>query len=208
MSKRPKVAAVSDLERTCIMRDLVHRQYHDYGGPHPDSGILSHVVIDEVAPQSGSSGPNRYADVVALGVWPSKGMELEGYELKASRADLRRELENLEKHRAVARYCDKWWLVAWDERVLETGREIPEEWGILVTVDNAGVRELKELRKATKQAEPLLWSKPFVCSLIRNAHQQSPGASYVARACETAAIPRIRKLLEPLNKFQIGRAHV
>src|SRR4051812_8192260 len=91
MSKQPKVAEVSDRERTAIMRDLVHRQYHDYGGPHPDSGIMSHVVIDEVAPQTGSSGPNRFAGVVALGTWPSKGMELEGYELKASRADLRRE---------------------------------------------------------------------------------------------------------------------
>lgn len=171
---------LTDSERTCTMLDLVHRTVSiDTNG-----GAPSHVVIEEVAPGVGWSGAMRWADVLVLGMWPSKGLTLEGYEVKASKADLKKELRDPAKHRATARYCDYWWLVVWDESLLVEG--IPETWGVLVTIeDEDGERELKVLKKATK-LEPLPWPRAFVCSLVRNAHQQSPGAAYVARATVAA----------------------
>ena len=168
-----KARRISDVERTATMLDLIHRLY-------PSNGVsLSHVVIEEVAPTTGWA--RRWADVVVLGVWPSNGLKLDGYEVKASRADLKRELADPAKHRAVARYCDTWSLVVWDDAVLVDG--IPEDWGIIKTADDDnGERYLEDVRKPAKRT-PEPWPRDFVCSLVRNAFEQSPGAAYLARAC-------------------------
>jgi hypothetical protein len=195
---------VPDAERTAIMVDLVRSQY-----PR-----ISHVLIEEVAPGTGWYGTARYADVLALGVWPSKGLKLEGYEIKASKADLKRELADLAKHQAVARFCNEWWLVVWDEKLLE-GLEIPIGWGVMVTVPaEHETRELKVLRKAPAR-EPEPWPRAFVCSMVRNAHQQSPGAHYIARAIMAAAQEQAQRealrtkaamesLLRPLQEALYG----
>lgn len=170
----------TDAERTAIMLDLVHRSYvpdwNDRQRP------ISHVVVEEVAPGTGW-GSSRYADVLALSVWPSDGLKLHGFEIKASRADLKRELADPSKHHAVARYCDTWTLVLWNEALYD-GLQIPAEWGIqVVTGDDDDA--LTVIRKSPKLI-PDPWSREFCCSLVRNAFQQSPGAAYVARACKTA----------------------
>src|ERR1041384_1602390 len=104
MSKR---ARITDFERTATMVDLLRDRF--CAG---DGMSLSHVVLEEVAPGTGWMGGSRWADVLVLSVWKSKGRTLNGYEIKASRADLKKELRDLDKHQALARYCDEWWLVA------------------------------------------------------------------------------------------------
>jgi len=174
---------------------------------------LSHVVIEEVAPGTGWSGVNRWADVLALSVWPSKGLTLDGYEIKASRADLKRELADPKKHEALARYCDTWTLVVWDEAILLEG--IPETWGICTTSEEDGERVLLEKRRPTK-LEATSWPRGFVCSLVRNAYEQAPGAAYLARAVAAAYKKGVRdaeytadhertRLVEPLAKALYGR---
>lgn len=175
-----KARRVADFERTATMLDLVHRSYPSEWGRMS----RSYVLVEECAPGTGWSRENRFADVLALSVWPSNGLTLDGYEIKASRADLKKELSDLSKHEAVARYCDTWTLVVWDETVLVEG--IPETWGIIITREGDCGRELVTKRKATKR-KPDEWPRPFVCALVRNASEQSPGAAYVARACFEAA---------------------
>lgn len=175
-----KARRVPDFERTATMLDLVHRIYPEHY-PHGRAMGLSHVVIEECAPGTGWRHVNRYADVLALSVWPSKGLTLDGYEIKASRTDLKKELADLSKHEAIARYCDTWTLVVWDESLLIDG--IPEEWGILTTKpDDHDGRALVEKRKPRKRT-PDPWPRQFVCALVRNAFEQAPGAAYIARAC-------------------------
>lgn len=183
-----RAAKIGDAERTATMLDLVRRKY-------PTTGMApSHVVIEEVSPGTGWMREQRWADVLALGVWPSRGLTLTGYEIKASRADLKRELCDLTKHEAVARYCTDWWLVGWDEKMLDVGMPIPGGWGILLTAnDEHGERQLVVHRKAA-QREPEQWPRPFICSMVRNAYQQSPGAHYVARAVLSATEETARQL--------------
>lgn len=174
MSKGRKVP---DVERTATMLDLVRQSYYGANG-----GAPAYVVIEEVAPSTGFG--QRWADVLALSCWRSNGLTLDGYEIKASKADLKRELDDLSKHQAVARYCDTWTLVVWDESLLMP--EIPEDWGITLTVDaGCGTRDLRTHRKPQKRT-PEPWPRDFVCSLVRNAFQQSAGAAYVARAVVAA----------------------
>lgn len=168
-----KAARVADAERTAIMLDLLRREYSGSG-----SMSLSRIVIEECAPGTGWAA-RRWADALVLGMWPSKGLLLDGYEIKASKQDLKKELADLSKHRAVARYCDSWTLVAWDEAMLVGG--IPDEWYIQLTRDGEFGRELYTYRQG-KALTPEPWPRQFVCSMVRNAYEQAPGAAYVARA--------------------------
>jgi hypothetical protein len=198
-----KLRRIPDIERTATMLDLVRWHY-----PQDDS----HVIIEEVGPGTGWSAERRWADVLALSVWPSKGMTLDGYEIKASKADLKKELSDPTKHEAVARYCDTWTLVAWDESILVDG--IPESWGITVTEEGANGRQLRQVRKpAKRQPEP--WPRSFICSLVRNANQQSAHAAYVARAVIEASTrsyrdgkrnmeANVRAQLHPLCRLLFG----
>lgn len=165
-------ARKGDVERTATMLDLIHRRYDTTRVDMPPA----YVVVEEVAPGTAWGG-GRYADVLALSCWKSNGFTLDGYEIKASRADLKRELADPSKSQAMARYCDSWTLVAWDRSIL-VGFTIPETWGIMV----AGDGELEKIKKPTKLT-PEPWPRSFICSLVRNAHQQAPGAAYLGRAC-------------------------
>lgn len=53
----------------------------------------------------------RTADVLALGLWPSRGNELHGFEVKVSRADWRKELAQPEKAEGWCQIVDRWWIV-------------------------------------------------------------------------------------------------
>ena len=73
----------------------------------------------------------RTADAVAMSLWPSRGLELHGFEIKTSRSDWLRELEDPEKAEAICAYCDRWWIVIGDAKIVAPG-ELPPTWGLLV----------------------------------------------------------------------------
>lgn len=103
----------------------------------------------------------RHADAVAVGVWPSRGYEIHGYELKQSRGDVQKELDDPSKADAVGKYCDYWWLVVSDLAIID-GLVIPDTWGILAPKH----RVLRAHRKAPKRdATPV--NRSFVAALVR-----------------------------------------
>jgi hypothetical protein len=131
--------------------DLV-RKRHD--GP-------AWIVLTEVGNGTGSNVA-RHADAVAIGLWPSRGYEIHGYELKASRSDVQKELNDPTKADAVGKYCDYWWLVVEDLKIID-GLVIPETWGILYPRNKV----LRVHRKAPKR-EAAVVNRSFVAALIRN----------------------------------------
>ena len=66
-----------------------------------NGGSGEYAFLTQVRDAAGFYG-SRTLDVVTLSLWPSRGMELHGYEVKVSRADLRSDLRN-EAKRAVQR---------------------------------------------------------------------------------------------------------
>lgn len=68
-----------------------------------------YLLIEEVADGTGGSA-RRFADALALALWPSDNLWLYGFEIKTDRADLLKELKQPKKWRGVGRYCDYWWL--------------------------------------------------------------------------------------------------
>ena len=69
-------------------------------------------------------------DAFALHTWPSKKYRRVAYEIKASRSDLRRELDQPWKCEAALALSNEFYLVCDDELDL-TEFDLPSEWGIM-----------------------------------------------------------------------------
>lgn len=118
------------------------------------------VVLPQVRGGTGSSG-SRFADAVAMSLWPSRGLELEGFEIKVSRNDWLRELKEPEKADEIYRHCDRWWIVAADESIVREG-ELPPTWGLMVV---RGGRLINKTLAPKLSPQPL--SKGFFAALLR-----------------------------------------
>ena len=68
-------------------------------------------------------------DAVAVGLWWSLELRMHAFEIKTSRADLRRELRQPEKALEAARYADTFSLVV-PENLKVTTDELPDGWGL------------------------------------------------------------------------------
>lgn len=127
------------------------------------------AVLRNVSNATGTNSA-RWADAIAMGVWPSRGLDLHGFEIKSDRRDWVRELKNPAKAEPVARFCDRWWLVVSDPELVKEG-ELPETWGLLAP-DKKGEKlvRMKEAPKLTP--EPV--SRSFLAALLRRVNEQAP----------------------------------
>lgn len=77
-----------------------------------------------------------------------------------------KELKQPAKADSIARYCDFWYLVVSDEKIVQPG-ELPATWGLMMPVGG----KLKVKTEATKlEAEPI--SRKFIAGLFRAAQSQ------------------------------------
>lgn len=120
------------------------------------------IVLDEVADATGGN-VRRFADAIAYGIWPSNGLVLHGFEFKASRADLMNEIKDPSKSDGVGKYCDFWWLVVTDAKIIETV-ELPATWGVFVSKNGV----LKKIKDAPQRV-PMPLSRSFTAALLRRA---------------------------------------
>lgn len=96
-----------------------------------------YALIWEVANGVGAARP-RYADALALSLYPSRGLELHGFEIKVSRHDWVREKRNPEKADSFVRFCNRWWIVA--PREVVPHDQLPPTWG-LIEFDGKALRQ-------------------------------------------------------------------
>lgn len=109
---------------------------------------------------------DRTADAIAMGLWPSRGLDIHGFEVKVSRSDWKRELAKPEKSADIQRFCDRWWIAVHDDKIIGAG-ELPDTWG-LMTLDKKGV--IKVVREAPKlKAEPL--DRLMMASIFRKVDE-------------------------------------
>jgi hypothetical protein len=62
-----------------------------------------------------------------MNLYPSRGLEINGFEVTASRQDWIKELKSPEKSAPVQRFCDRRWIVA-PAGIIQPG-ELPPTWG-------------------------------------------------------------------------------
>lgn len=122
----------------------------------------AYAVMANVANGTGH-GANSWADLIAVSLWPSRGLEIIGHELKASRADWLRELKNPRKNADFIQYCHRWYLVVSGPEIVKPG-ELPANWGLLQLKGKVlhGVTEAPALT-------PLPPTLDFFCAIMRNS---------------------------------------
>lgn len=113
------------MTETRSILDALRRRHEE-----PRNGLArAWIYVEEVRVSTGFSGSAQSIDAFALHTWPSKKYRRVAYEVKASRSDLRRELEQPWKCEAALGLSNQFYLVI-PTGLLE-GIRIPDEWGII-----------------------------------------------------------------------------
>jgi hypothetical protein len=150
------VTAAATVTEAEVLRWL-RRRYNAYHGNGP-----RWVYATDVPDTAGGLWQRR-ADAVAMDMWKSGGWELHGHEIKVTRSDWLRELREPGKADAMARFCDRWWLVVSDRSIVKNG-ELPDGWGLLV----AGPQQVRAVVRAPRR-QPDELPRSFVAALLRSA---------------------------------------
>lgn len=139
--------------------------------------IQAYGLLFEV-PNGTGGNHSRWADALAMSLWPSRGLELIGMELKVSRGDWLKELKHPEKADEVCRFCHRWYVVAGAKGIVKPD-ELPKTWGLIEWNGN----QLKTTVKAP-ELKPVPVTTEFLAGLFRRATEQS---------MDTQAIEEVRK---------------
>lgn len=117
-------------------------------------------------PNGTGSAKSRSADAMAMSLWPSRGLELHGIEIKVSRADWLKELRDPAKAEDFANYTDRWWLAIGDADIVKDG-ELPPTWGLLIPKGNKLVQKVAAPKLNTIEID-----RCFMAGLLRRATEQ------------------------------------
>src|SRR5580704_8704369 len=93
--------------------------------PAPKGDLLSRRIVEalrkkycppagafiEQVPDGTGGYKRRTADGLGMLVWPSRGLELHGFEIKVARGDWLKELKDPTKAEAFSLHCDRWYVV-------------------------------------------------------------------------------------------------
>lgn len=122
------------------------------------------AFLPQVRSGTGNQRDIRTADIVIMELYPSRGLYLNGFEIKVYRGDWINELNNPEKAEAVARYCDFWWIVA-PKDVVKV-EELPRSWGLM----NPSGKSVKIIKQAEQlKSEPI--DRIFLAAILRRAQE-------------------------------------
>ncbi len=130
------------------------------------------AVAEEVGLTTGFS--HRRLDVMVLDCYYSNGFRIDGFEIKVSTSDLRRELEDPEKHIAFFDVID-YYTIAVPAGVVEPLMEIiPKNWGILIVSEDGSTRyKRKPLALQDKKADRAI-PRGFLASITRSIQGRQP----------------------------------
>lgn len=149
-----------------------------------------YAFLTEVRNSVGFSSKVRTADAMAMSLWPSRGLYMTGFEVKVSRADWKKELEQPEKAEELARFC-KMWFVACPDKIIDKD-EVPPGWGLIHVKGDGGLRYVKPAPEHPA-AEPT-WM--FFASLMRDVAEHWVPKSLVDQRLEHAAKERVARRIE------------
>lgn len=156
----------------------------------------AYTLLEEVRDRAGFAAHGA-ADAIVMGLWPSRGLHLEGFELKVTRYDWQRERKNPKKAEGWFNFCDFWWLVAGDGTIIEDG-ELPEPWGLIV----AKKGKLVTVR-AAKRLDPKPIDRHQLAALLKRAQGM---AVQVAERQLAAARQQGSELAHEADAHRIERA--
>lgn len=141
---------------------------------------IAYAMLEEVRSETGYSGHGRYADALVMSLWPSRGLELFGFEIKASRSDWVKELEHPEKAEPIFQYCDRWYLVAGSDNIVKPG-ELPPTWGLMLPRGQQLV-----IKTEAPKLEPQPITREFLASIFRSTAREIDIEPQLKQACDSS----------------------
>lgn len=138
----------------------------------------AYAFLPQVRDSTGTGNAGT-ADALAMSLWPSRGLELHGFEVKVARNDWLRELKNPLKGENIGQFCDRWWIAA-AVSVINPDDEFPPLWGLLVQRGRGLVR----VKDAARQENVTPVDRPFLAAILRRAAQDCPYARRKSREYE------------------------
>lgn len=122
------------------------------------------AFLPQVRNGTGYARATRTADALAMSLYPSRGLDLYGFEIKINRGDWLSELKNPDKAEALAKYCDFWYIVA--PKGVAKLEELPSTWGLMIPFGST-VKIIKE----AKQLKPKPLDHLFLGGILRKAQE-------------------------------------
>lgn len=123
-----------------------------------------YALLYEVASGMGKT-MSGYADAIAMGLFPSRGLDISGFEIKTDRRDWLKELKDPAKAENVGKFCDFWWLVTDDPQIAKP-EEIPANWGLYVLEEDK-----LEVVKRPKKLKAVHPDRTFIGAMLRRANE-------------------------------------
>ena len=139
------------------------------------SDSRQYAIATEVGLTTG--GSRRRIDVVIVNCYASNNFRIDGIEIKVSKADLRRELEDPDKHVAFFDLLD-YYTLACQEGIADLSL-LPPKWGLLVVSDDGRAyyrRKPLALHDSVNRTVP----RGFFAGYVRAIQQYSPSAKTLA----------------------------
>jgi hypothetical protein len=106
---------------------------------------------------------SRHIDALVMSLWPSRGLDLTAIEIKVSRSDWKRELDNPRKAEEIACYCD-FFCVAAPKGIVEPF-SLPATWGLLE------VSNVVTVVTAPSRLEPKTLNRTFLAAVFRQGQR-------------------------------------
>lgn len=132
-----------------------------------------YAIAEEVGLTTGYA--RRRLDMIVADCYNSNGYRLDGFEIKVSTADLRRELADPDKHVAFFEVIDYYTLVCPPKVVEPVLDIIPKNWGILVVNDDGTTRyKRRPLALQDKRPEDRRIPRGFFASFVRAIQEKQP----------------------------------
>jgi hypothetical protein len=152
------------------MRALVRKRF-----PSPEW-----LCIDEAG-----IGTGRSIDVLALGMWQSRGQHLVAVEIKVARSDWLRELRQPGKADGIWKLCHKFYVAA-PKGVVDTQVELPEGWGLLVPYGQGLTDQVRFGGRPATLREPQPMTRQAAMGLLARAFRDVPADAVSADAARKA----------------------
>lgn len=140
------------------------RKYYDKTG---------YKLFEEVKRATGYIKPERFADAVAVSIFPSNGISLTGFEMKSNRSDLLNDLRDLSKSEAVKQFCDYWILIIPHDNykeILKGKIQPPDDWGIWAWYSDETCGGGFIVKRKPKQLYPKPVDRYFLASLLNQTN--------------------------------------
>jgi hypothetical protein len=144
------------------------------------------VLLTEVT----APGSNRSCDLLRIGTWASRGLGIDVHELKTSRSDWLRELDDPGKADAWWPYCSRFWVAA--PRGVVNPDELPTGWGLLTPPSNSNHRRFKAVVKAEAKT-PKLTLSLLVAIVKRTDNTRISEMERLRHAHQEEVVRRIRQ---------------